>query len=241
MNRDEHATVVPALVLAAGLSRRMGQFKLLLPWADRTVIGQVVATLEAAGVGPIVVVAGHRAAEVETALAGSSARIVVNEDYASGEMLSSIQAGLRAVEHNGAGAALLCLGDQPQMRVETVKEVLAAGGRTRWAQVVIPSFQMRGGHPILLPRSLWAEILSARGTLRDVLARRRDQICYIPVDTPGVLADLDTPEDYAAARPRTGAVGDRPEQEVIRTGAVGDLPERERRPAGAGSYSLTGA
>jgi len=219
--------MIPALVLAAGLSRRMGQFKLLLPWADRTVIGQVVATLEAAGVEPIVVVAGHRAAEVETALAGSSARIVLNQDYASGEMLSSIQAGLRAVEHSGAAAALLCLGDQPQMAVETVKTVLAAGGQTRWAQVVIPSFQMRGGHPILLPRSLWAEILSARGTLRDVLARHRDQICYIPVDTPGVLADLDTPEDYAAARLRTGSVGDRPERDVSRTGSVGDRPERD--------------
>ena len=69
----------------------MGQFKLLLPWADRTVIGQVIATLEAADVGPIVVVVGHRAAEVAAALAGSAARIVVNQDYASAEMLSSVR------------------------------------------------------------------------------------------------------------------------------------------------------
>ena len=83
-----------AIVLAAGLSRRMGRFKLTLPWGDRTVIGQVVATLEAAGIEEIVVVAGHRGDEVTEALAGTTARIVFNPDYASGEMLSSIRTGL---------------------------------------------------------------------------------------------------------------------------------------------------
>ena len=189
-------------MLAAGLSRRMGRFKLTLPWgaaeSSRTVIGQVVATVAAAGLGEIVVVTGHRAAEVEAALAGTAARCVPNPDYATGEMLTSIQVGLAALSDRSA-AALLCLGDQPQMEVATAQAVLAAGRATDWQTIVIPSFQMRAGHPILLPRWLWGEILACRGTLRDVLARHRGQTEYLVVQTPTVLADLDTPEDYAAS------------------------------------------
>jgi len=211
-----------AIVLAAGLSRRMGRFKLTLPWGDRTVIGQVVATLESAGVDEIIVVTGNRADEVVAALVGTNTYSVHNPDYAAGEMLSSIQAGVREVAarqglksppsrstHRAAGESrlkpaedapgvLLCLGDQPQMQVTTVLDVLAAGAADGWQQIIIPSHGMRAGHPILLPTWLWPEILDCAGTLRDVMAAHRDQTRFLVVDTPTVLADLDTPEDYAA-------------------------------------------
>jgi len=196
-----------AVVLAAGLSRRMGRFKLTLPWGGpegaRTVIGQVAATLAAAGLGEVVVVTGHRAAEVEAALAGTAARCVFNPDYATGEMLTSIQVGLRALA--GRAAALLCLGDQPQMAADTVQAVLAAGQAAGWQKIIIPSFQMRAGHPILLPAWLWGEILACRSTLRDVLAAHRPQTSYLTVETATILADLDTPEDYAAANGKRDA------------------------------------
>jgi len=174
----------------------MGRFKLTLPWGERTVVGQVVATLETAGLAEIVVVTGHRADEVSAALGGTSARCVHNAGYASGEMLGSIQTGLAAL---GAGveAALLCLGDQPQMEVDTVRAVLAAGNATGRGKIVIPSYQMRAGHPILLPRWVWSEILACQGTLRDVMAAHRGQTEYLTVQTSSVLADLDTPDDYA--------------------------------------------
>ncbi len=193
-----------AIVLAAGLSSRMGRFKLTLPWGDRTVIGQVVATLDAAGVDEIVVVTGHRADEVAAVLAGTTAHSVHNPDYAAGEMLSSIQAGVRAAGGSrlkpaaNAAAALLCLGDQPQMQIATVQAVLAAGEADGWGQIVIPSHGMRAGHPILLPRWLWTEILDCSGTLRDVMAAHRDRTRFLVVDTSTILADLDTPEDYEA-------------------------------------------
>jgi molybdenum cofactor cytidylyltransferase len=190
--------MIAAIVLAAGLSKRMGRFKLLLPWGERTVIGQVVAALESARFSQIVVVTGHRAGEVEAALAGTAARMAFNPDYASGEMLSSIQAGLRAVGEC-VEAALLCLGDQPQIETATVQAVLAAGQESEWERIVIPSYRMRGGHPILLPAWLWPEIIACAGTLRDVMAAHRDQTHYVAVDTPTVLADLDTPEEYANA------------------------------------------
>jgi len=189
---------IAALVLAAGLSRRMGRFKLTLPWAGRTVIGQVVATLEAAGLREIVVVVGHRADEVRAALANTAARFAVNPAYASAEMLSSIQIGLASLGDDRA-AALLCLGDQPQMEAATVQAVLAAGREAGWDAIVIPSYRMRAGHPILLPAWLWPEIRACRTTLRDVLAAHRDRTRFVVVATPSTLADLDTPEDYEAA------------------------------------------
>jgi len=197
--------MISAVVLAAGLSRRMGRFKLLLPWGATTVIGQVVAQLETARVERIIVVTGHRCEEVEAALSGTRARAVLNPDYATAEMLSSIQAGLRALDTD-VPAALLCLGDQPQIEVSTVEAVLAAGRETHWERVVIPSYRMRAGHPILLPCWLWPEILACTGSLRDVMAAHRDQIRYLVVDTPTVLADLDTPEDYEAGylKPEAG-------------------------------------
>ncbi len=180
----------------------MGRFKLTLPWGEptgaRTVIGQVVATLETAGIAEIVVVTGYRSAEVMGALADTSARCVVNPDYASGAMLASVLVGLAAVSQQ-CMAALLCLGDQPQMEPGVVQAILAAGQSADWQTIIIPSYQRRAGHPILLPRWLWGEILAGQGTLRDVLARHRGQTSYLTVETPTVLADLDTPEDYETA------------------------------------------
>jgi molybdenum cofactor cytidylyltransferase len=209
-----------AIVLAAGLSSRMGRFKLTLPWGDRTVIGHVVATLEAAGIDEIVVVTGHRADEVTVALAGTTAHPVHNPDYTAGEMLSSIQTGLRALAtrrglkpppqaggsrpkpaENGP-TALLCLGDQPQMQAATVRAVQSAGEADGWDRIVIPSYRMRAGHPILLPNWLWPEILGCTDTLRDVMAAHRNRTRFLVVDTPTILADLDTPEDYEAGTPK---------------------------------------
>jgi molybdenum cofactor cytidylyltransferase len=192
----------PALVLAAGLSRRMGRFKLTLPWGGTTVIGHVLATLAAADVREIVVVTGHRPDEVQAAVCASGipATTVHNAAYASGEMLSSIQAGLAALAAADHAAALLCLGDQPQMQSATVQAVLAAGAAAGWQRVITPSHNMHAGHPILLPRDLWPAILAAGDSLRAVLATRRDMVQYLLVDTPSILADLDTPEDYERER-----------------------------------------
>lgn len=192
-----------AIVPAAGLSSRMGAPlpKPLLPWGASTVIGTVVSTLLAAGVGEVIVVTGHQREAIEAALAGRAVRCVYNPAYASGEMLSSIQAGLTAAAPESAGA-LLALADQPQMQPAVVQQVLDAFAASDGQALIIPSHAMRRGHPILLPRRLWAEVLAlpAGDTLRTVIQRHAAAIRYVAVDTPSVLADLDTPEQYAAAR-----------------------------------------
>jgi molybdenum cofactor cytidylyltransferase len=189
------SSVIGAVVLAAGLSTRMGRFKLTLPWDGTTVIGRVVRTLEEAGLEDVVVVTGHRSDKVARALTGLAARTVYNPSYASGEMLSSIQVGLLALRRE-AQAAVICLGDQPQMEAATVRAVLGAGREEEWRRVIVPSFQMRAGHPVLLPRCIWPDILATAGTLREVMKAQGKQIRYIDIETSTVLADLDTPRDY---------------------------------------------
>lgn len=190
---------VAAIVVAAGLSRRMGAFKLTLPWADKTVIEHVVLTLAMAPLHEIIVVTGHRSDEVAKALAKTPARCVPNPHYKSGEMLSSVQAGLAAVAA-GVDAALICLGDQPQIEISTILALLEEAERTGWRRVIIPSYGMRAGHPILLPCSLWMQIINTSKTLRDVLRSNADVVNYLTVDTSSILADLDTPDDYQRAK-----------------------------------------
>lgn len=192
--------MLAAIVPAAGFSTRMGGQtpKLLLPWGQHTVIEQVVTTLAAAGLSEIVVVTGHRRAEIEAVLAKHAARCVFNPAYERGEMLSSLQAGLAALPAS-CSAALLALADQPQLTAAVVRQIRAACEADHGQTVIAPSYQMRRGHPICLPRWLWPEVLAlAEGeSLRALLSRRADAIRYVVVDTPSILSDLDTPEQYA--------------------------------------------
>lgn len=196
--------MIAAIVPAAGLSSRMGGPipKPLLPWGQQTVIEQVVRTLLAGGIqaGQVIVVTGHRGQEIEAALAGYPVHCLPNPEFRSREMLSSLQIGLDALPESCPGA-LLALADQPQIQAGVVQQILQACEAAGRPGIVVPSYQMRRGHPILLPRRLWPEILAlAEGrTLRSVIGRHASEIYYVVVDTPSVLADLDTPEQYRQA------------------------------------------
>lgn len=205
-----------AIVLAAGLSRRMGKPKVLLPWGDTTVLGKVVETLAKAGLAEILVVTGAAREQVEDEVARLFAllpvRAVFNPAYESGEMLSSIQAGLTAIsqraggaggeDENGAEAALIALGDQPQGRPETVRQILQAFARTR-RTLIVPSHEKRRGHPWLIRSDLWNNLLVMRppATARDFLDRHASEIEYVSVSSPTILQDMDTPDDYERERP----------------------------------------
>ncbi len=196
---------ISAILLAAGESRRMGQPKMLLPWGGTNVLGQVVATFAAAGVEDLVVVTGGARHEVETLVAKLAevfpVRPVFNPLYKWGEMLSSIQAGLVALKP-GQQAALIGLGDQPQVREDVVRRICAAFAETN-APLVIPSFENRRGHPWLAARSLWDEFIALpkKTTPRQFLQVHAAKIYYLPVEDDSILRDLDTPEDYARQHP----------------------------------------
>ena len=195
--------MISAVVLAAGLSRRMGTNKLLLPFGERTVLGQVVAVLRDCSLGEIVIVTGHEREKVEQMLGryslkrevpDSGLRFVHNPYYAAGEMLSSIQVGLAAM-HSDCHAVLIVLGDLPQIERRIVEQVIAAHAP---GAVVIPSFNQRGGHPILVDRQRWPNVLALPpgANLREVLRAHADWVRYVEVDTETILHDVDTPEDY---------------------------------------------
>jgi molybdenum cofactor cytidylyltransferase len=193
--------MIAAVVLAAGLSRRMGSPKLVLPWGATTVIGRVVQVLRSGGADEVVVVTGGHHDLVEQALRGDPARIVFNPDYEQGEMLSSLQAGMAALSET-VEAALVALGDQPQIEGWVIRQVLTVYRRSG-AGIVVPSYQMRRGHPWLTARRLWPELFSLCQplTLRDFLRAQAGEIVYETVDTPTILSDLDTPDDYRRERP----------------------------------------
>jgi molybdenum cofactor cytidylyltransferase len=174
---------------------------MILPWGATTVIGQVVGVLAQAAIELVIVVTGGGRELVEAALQGSPARLVFNPRYQSDDMAWSLQTGLAAMPEN-VEAALVVLGDQPQIQVPVVEAVVAAYRQTG-SLLVVPSYAMRRGHPWLVGRSLWPEILALQppDTLRDLLRASADRIHYLVVDTPSVLRDLDTPEDYERDRP----------------------------------------
>lgn len=199
---------IAAIVAAAGLSTRMGQPKQLLPWQGATVVGTVVDNLRQAGADPVVVVVGHEAEAVAAALAGKPVQIVANPAYRTGEMLASHQAGLRRLidaspPEAAPLGALLALGDQPHIPADAIRRAVEQALATP-QRIVIPSYNMRRGHPIYLPAALWDEFLalSADETLRTLLNRHAEDIRYVESQTPAVLRDIDTPDDYAALKPR---------------------------------------
>jgi molybdenum cofactor cytidylyltransferase len=203
MNTDE--TAIAAVIAAAGFSHRMGDFKQLLPWGEITVIEAVVANLREAGANPIICVVGHRGNEVAATLAYTEAQIVRNPDYAEIEMLRSYQAGIRSLlsptiedpeDHPPVGA-LLALGDQPHIPVAVLRHIIESCGRTP-EQILIPSYQMRRGHPIYLPRQLWPDLLALGPdqSLRDLLNAQSDAIAYVDVETDAIRRDMDYWVEY---------------------------------------------
>lgn len=194
---------VLALVLAAGLSTRMGQPKLLLDWGGKTVLQTVLLTLHSAGIERIYTVVGANREAIQQSILSLTfpVRTVFNPDYSNGEMTDSIKVGIKSVPRNTA-AVLIVLGDQPQMEAEVVRGVLDDYKKTG-ARIIVPSYQLRRGHPWLIEKSLWGELenLSPSYTLRDFLRKHHDEIRYIEVETPTVLQDLDTPQDYQQLKP----------------------------------------
>lgn len=198
-----------AVVLAAGRSSRMGQAKMALPWGATTVVGHVVETLAQAGVEEIVVVTGGAHVQVDAALAGlpesiaQRLRTVHNPNYNLDYMILSLQCGLRSLSEQ-AGAVLVALGDQPQIEAQVVRAVMQVY-RHQGVRLVVPSYQMRRGHPWLVARSLWDDLLSLQPpeTTRRFLNAHAAEIVYVDAPNDTILRDLDTPEDYARERPES--------------------------------------
>jgi molybdenum cofactor cytidylyltransferase len=191
-------------VLAAGASARMGRPKLLLELEGRPLAQHVLAAAAGAGLAEIAVVVADPEGPVARALElPAGARLVANPDAASGQA-SSLRAGLAALGP-GVGAAVVLLGDQPEVRPDAIRALLAAH-RHGAGPIVRPRYSGRPGHPVLLAREVWEAAASVGGDrgARALIAERPDRLAEIEVggDPP---ADVDTEEDFAALLRRRAA------------------------------------
>jgi len=188
--------MVYGLILAAGESSRMGTDKALLTYRGRTFLENILSTLQAAGVARVVVVLGHHAEEIQRAVNLAGAQVAVNADYRLGQT-SSLQAGLRALEREDVEAVVLCLVDHPAVTAGVVMKLLASFQKSR-APVVIPTFQTQRGHPVLIGRRLFPELLGlgSEAGANTVLRKYRDATQFVEVDDPGILLDVDNLETY---------------------------------------------
>jgi molybdenum cofactor cytidylyltransferase len=186
---------IEAIILAAGRSRRMGTQKLLLPFAAQTVIAHIVDQVLAAPVRRAIIVVSSGADDVRAAVSQKSINLVENPNP-DGEMLSSVRVGLRAIGAD-ASAALIVLGDQPSLRADLISKIVG-GFESSARGIVAPVYNGRRGHPLLIARRYFDEILTRYDAvgLRRLLAAHPDDVHDIPIEDPGVVADMDYPEDY---------------------------------------------
>jgi len=188
--------VIWAVILAAGESRRMGKQKLLLSFGETTVVGAVAGTALASRLDRVLAVLGADKDAVRLKLEPFSIDFAINENFAQG-MLSSVQAGFRALPA-GAEAAVVMLGDQPFLPARVVDAVVE-GFRRSGKGIVVPAFQGRRGHPVLVGLKYRDEVLAldpADG-LRRLLHAHPGDIFEAEVEDANILRDMDVPEDYA--------------------------------------------
>ncbi len=187
---------VATRVLAAGQARRFGQLTQLDPWGDGTLLTHAVDTALASRARPVIVVLGCQAEACRAALGERPVQIVVNPDWAQGQS-TSVCAGLAALPENVDGA-LFHLADLPGV-TPAVLDALIARHAATLAPVVWPTCDGRRGNPVLFDRVTFPELQHVTGDVggRPVLQAyaRAGAAQRVPVDTPGILRDVDTPQD----------------------------------------------
>jgi len=223
MRNDSGVSRVSAIVLAAGLSSRMGTAKALVRIGGKTMLERVLGTLRESLVSEIVVVLGHSAGTIQRSIDFGNARPVINDSYREG-MAGSLNIGLSNVSDH-ADAALIVLADQPFLKPETIN-CLIDEYRSKRPEIVIPVYRGFRGNPVLLSRSVFPELASLTGDIgcRAIFGNHTRGILKVPVDDAGTLVDLDTKEDIHRIE-QTGA------QEISEAKLFesADLRDREMR------------
>lgn len=184
---------VCAVISAAGLSSRMGDYKPLLSFGGTTVAARCVETLRKAGVDEIIVVTGYRGAELRAALCGPGVRFVENPDYRTTQMFDSLRIGLAALPEDCTRVVIQPV-DMPAILPETVTALLRTDGAA-----VRPACGGKSGHPLVLDTALVPQILAydGAGGLRGALNTLDIAVTEVPTEDAGTRLDADTKEDYA--------------------------------------------
>jgi len=191
----ERTGSIAGIVLAAGMSTRMGQNKLFMELDGETLVRRVVGHVSKAGVNPLVVVLGHDAARVQGALEGIPYMPVFNREYETG-VNSSLRAGVHAVSQTSADAAVVVLADMPFVTTAMIV-TLVAKYRQSAAPLVISNYDGVNAPPMLYDRSLFPELAASEGEGcgKHVVKRHRHEAESASWPSEA-LTDLDAPEDY---------------------------------------------
>ncbi|SJZ33434.1 molybdenum cofactor cytidylyltransferase [Selenihalanaerobacter shriftii] len=187
--------MISAIVLAAGMSTRLGRPKQLLSLGEETIIERVVDNLIMANVDEIVVVLGHYDDEIRPLLTSLNIKIVYNPYYKAGQSTSLVR-GLNSIEEDCTG--ILCmLGDQPLVEVNTLNQLITEFKYGK-ELIVWPEYKGQRGNPVIFDSKLKIDMLEMDGDqgARPLLHKYRTQSRGIEVKDQGVVFDIDTEEDY---------------------------------------------
>jgi molybdenum cofactor cytidylyltransferase len=195
--------MIAAVVLAAGLSRRMGQAKLLMPVGGKALIRHAVETVLASGVDSVWVVTGPDVEPIAAALAGLDVQLVVNAAPEEGQA-GSLRAGIAALPAS-VDAVLIALGDQPALAPSIIPALLAAR-RTSAKLIVAPRYRDGQGNPVLFKREIFPELLHLTGDqgARPLIQKEPARVEWVELDLP-MPPDVDTPADYEKIRAKLRA------------------------------------
>jgi molybdenum cofactor cytidylyltransferase len=187
---------VAGIVLASGMSTRFGSpNKLLVSFRGEPVVRRTVRAYVDSGLDSIVVVTGHDAEAVETALAGLPVLTINNPDFREGQSRALVL-GVRSTE-NSAAAAIIGVADQPHLDGEVIRKLITLYRRSR-PRLVVPRYAGSRGNPVIFDRSLFSELLEAEGDVggRHVIERHVDEIAWLDVPDGHIGGDIDTQGDY---------------------------------------------
>lgn len=194
------------IIVAAGLSSRMGEFKPLLPFRGSTIIENAINTMKQAGIATIVVVIGYNKEVMELALEGSNVITVYNPNYATSDMMTSIKLGIECIiriqntDENDLPpieGVFILPGDMPAVSPATLVKIHIEMEDSK-VKIIFPTVQGRKKHPPLIRVELLREIYNYQGDmgLRGALERYEMDTAYLEVDDYGCTIDTDTPQDY---------------------------------------------
>lgn len=191
---------VAAIILAAGRGTRFGHEPKMLALLDgKPLVRHVAEGAVASMLDPVIVVTGHRAAEIDAALASLPVRKTLNPSFADG-LSTSLKAGFAALP-SGAEAALVLLGDMPLIGAQLMDRLALAWIEQGSPAALVPVMSGQRGNPVVLSRKLAADIAALTGdTGAGALLRGRKDICEWPVEDGAILQDVDTAEALAALR-----------------------------------------
>lgn len=206
--RDERPEDLPrlpriaAVVLAAGLSSRMGTNKLLAPVAGKPMVRHAVEAAMSSAAESVIVVTGNEAADVRKALSPLSPRFVENRAYSKG-LSSSLKCGLRQVPDLYDGALIL-LGDMPGVTSVLIDKLIAAFDPSEGRAICVAAHGGKRGNPVLWAKRFFPDILALEGDIgaRDLIAQNAELVCEVEAGDASPLVDIDTPQMLADYRAR---------------------------------------